>query len=556
MAKKYNKHSEEESEFLYHLPCPHCGSPDGNSMYSDGHCFCYSCDTYTATQGESNQTNPKGGKRTVSKECLNPVEQETWSLRELPARHINSETCEKFSYYSGRVKGRPAQIACYYDLAGNLVGQKLRFPDKSFAVLGKVSDRLFGQHLWNKGKKIVITEGEIDALTVAQVQNLKWPVVSIPNGVKSAKKALASNLDYLSNFEEVILMFDNDEVGRETAIECAEMLPFGKAYIASLPEKDANDCLKNGKGDEIIKAIWSAQLFKPCDIVYVQDVQDEAEQPIVMGLPWFMDTLTKATYGRRKGEVYGVGAGTGVGKTDFLTQQIAYDITVLKQKVGTIFLEQRPKETVNRVAGKIKEKRFHIPDDAWTKQELTDGIAEIGDKLVMYNSFGQTEWKTVENKIRFMAQGEDISIIYVDHLTAMAEVGNEKDSLETIMKELAMLANSLDIIITFVSHLSTPEGTPHEEGGRVAIRHFKGSRAIGFWPFFLFGLERNQQASDEDARRITKLRILKDRYTGNSVGKVIPYSYNPITGMLFELTEGHYNPLDNEDNSDEETGGF
>jgi twinkle protein len=54
------------------------------------------------------------------------------------------------------------------------------------------------------------------------------------------------------------------------------------------------------------------------------------------------------------------------------------------------------------------------------------------------------------------------------------------------MKEMAALANELQIIILFVSHLTTPEGKPHEEGGRVTIRHFKGSRAIGFWSHFMF----------------------------------------------------------------------
>ena len=152
----------------------------------------------------------------------------------------------------------------------------------------------------------------------------------------------------------------------------------------------------------------------------------------------------------------------------------------------------------------------------------------------MHDSWGQTDWKIVENKIRFMAQSEGIRIVYLDHLTAMAEAGNEKDSLEQIMKEMAMLANSLEIIITFVSHLATPDGTPHEEGGRVAIRHFKGSRAIGFWSHFMFGMERNQQHEDEARRSLTTLRVLKDRHTGNSTGLTIQLGYDRTTGLLFE----------------------
>jgi twinkle protein len=118
----------------------------------------------------------------------------------------------------------------------------------------------------------------------------------------------------------------------------------------------------------------------------------------------------------------------------------------------------------------------------------------------------------------------------------MADTADEKGSLEQIMKEMAGLANELGIIITFISHLTTPEGKPHEEGGRVTIRHFKGSRAIGFWSYFMFGLERDQQAEDPVVRQTTTFRILKDRYTGQATGEVLYLAYDRDTGLL-SLTE-------------------
>ena len=108
------------------------------------------------------------------------------------------------------------------------------------------------------------------------------------------------------------------------------------------------------------------------------------------------------------------------------------------------------------------------------------------------------------------------------------------------MKELAGLAKELDIIIHYVSHLATPEGKPHEEGGRVSIRHFKGARAIGFWTHFMFGLERNQQDDNEDLRQVTTLRCLKDRYTGRATGQTFFLRYDPMTGLLREIA----NPFD------------
>lgn len=69
------------------------------------------------------------------------------------------------------------------------------------------------------------------------------------------------------------------------------------------------------------------------------------------------------------------------------------------------------------------------------------------------------------------------------------------------------------------------------------IRHFKGSRAIGFWSYFMFGLERDGQAEDEDVRSTTTLRILKDRLTGQSVGQTIRLRYDRETGMLSEADD-------------------
>ena len=455
--------------------------------------------------------------------------------RALNKRNITEETCKKFGYFVGEYKDETVQVAPYRNAEGTVIAQKVRTADKRFSTTGDFKNVvLFGQHLWSEGgKKLVITEGEIDCMSVSQVQGNKWPVVSVPNGAQGAVNAIKKSLEWVSSFDEVVIMFDMDEPGQEAATKVAELLPPGKAKIAELPEKDANELLKQNRGQEIVTALWNARTFRPDGLVSIDEILEEVEKPVEWGLPWWLEDLTKLTYGRRWGEVYGLGAGTGVGKTDFLTQQIAYDITELKQSVGIVFLEQKPAESAKRIAGKIAGKRFHVPDAGWTPEELKKSVAQLKGKVTFYDSFGETDWEVVKGKIRFMAVSLGHRLIYVDHLTAMADTANEKESLEQIMKEMAGLANELSIIITFVSHLTTPEGKPHEEGGRVMIRHFKGSRAIGFWSYFMFGLERNQQAEDETERQTTTFRILKDRYTGQSTGHVLYLGYDAEAGRLY-----------------------
>lgn len=512
-----------------HLPCPSCGSSDAYSINDRGWGKCFACGKNI---NEDGNPTPMAQTTKAAKPLLPFGE-----YRALTKRNITEETCKKFGYFVTDYKDGKAQVAPYRNAEGTVIAQKIRTPGKEFSTTGAFKEAvLFGQHLWAAGgKRLVITEGEIDAMSVSQVQGNKWPVVSLPNGAQGAVNAIKKSLEYVTSFDEVVIMFDMDEPGQEAAIKVAELLPPGKAKIAKLTEKDANDMLVAGQTQEIINAIWQASPFRPDGLVTIDEILEDVEKPVEWGLPWWLDELTQRTYGRRFGEVYGLGAGTGVGKTDFLTQQIAFDIIDLKLTVGVVFLEQKPTETAKRIAGKVVGQRFHVPDAGWDKEELKATVAKLKGKVTFYDSFGETDWDVVKAKIRYMAVSLGHRIIYVDHLTAMADTSNEKESLEQIMKEMAGLANELNIIITFVSHLSTPEGKPHEEGGRVMIKHFKGSRAIGFWSYFLFGLERDQQAEDETERQTTHFRILKDRYTGQATGHTIKLGYDATKGRLYAM---------------------
>jgi len=382
------------------------------------------------------------------------------------------------------------------------------------------------------------------------VQDNKYPVVSIPNGASGASKILTKYLDYLENFEEIILFFDNDEAGRKAVDECAKFLPPTKLRIASMGEyKDANEALLDNNKRAIIHAIWNPDHYKPDGLLTIDDIYDDVVKPVEQGLPWFIPRLTELTYGRRLGELHFLGAGTGVGKTDFITQSVSYDINELNQKVGVFFLEQAPIETYKRIAGKHCKKFFHHPDlPEETQDELKAELSSEGYKnLTVYDSFGVTDWDSIKSKIVYLVS-TGVQIFYIDHLTALATGSDEKDEkteLERITAEMSSLCKKYNIYILVISHLATPQNGSHEEGARVQIRQFKGSRAIGFWAFFMFGLERNQQAYDEEERHTTTFRVLKDRFTGQATGSTIPLGYDSGTGVIYDK-EGELIFNDNE----------
>lgn len=219
-----------------HQPCPDCGSSDALLINDDGSSKCFSCGEFTPATGDSPQTETQ---KKVPKDFLKGTS------KAITARCLKQETCKKYKYNTGTYKGQEVHIATYRDLDGIPIFQKIRFVEnKEFMIIGKFKPILYGMHLFKGNtKKLIITEGEIDCLSISQVVN-GYPVVSIPNGAHNAKAAIKENLKWLERFEEVVFCFDMDEAGQKAVKECAALLSIGKAKIMSLPLKDPNEMLK------------------------------------------------------------------------------------------------------------------------------------------------------------------------------------------------------------------------------------------------------------------------------------------------------------------------
>ena len=524
---------ESESHLLYKTNCDECGSSDANAVYSDGHSHCFSCGKH----------NAKGWAPKPTTEDYEEADTDLihGEYKDLAKRGIRVETCQKFGYKIGRKNGKPVQLAPYRDKSGKVVAQKLRFADKDEGMpwvgRNKKVAQLFGQHLWGSGgKRVVVTEGEIDCLTVSQLQDNKWPVVSLINGADGAKKDLSRNAAWLESFDEIVLLFDMDEPGQKAVEEAALALQPGKVKVAELPLKDANEMHQAGRGAEVIRAIWNARPYRPDGIKEVDDLLEEACKPVEWGIAWPWPTLTNSTYGIRFTELYAFGGGVGCGKTEVFKELISHLSLGLGHKVGVLMLEEPPRHTLKVLAGKVANKRFHVPGVEYEESELRSAIEQLRGKVFLYDHFGAKDWDTIKAQIAFMVQAMGIRFIFLDHLTALvAGVEDERRALDKIMEEMASLAQRLECCIFFISHLSTPKGTPHEEGGRVHEKDFTGSRAIARWSHFMFGIERNKQEPNTP----TCFRILKDRYTGDGNGVTFGLRWDRDLGRLeeCELTE-------------------
>lgn len=529
------ENNENEGELLYKTSCDNCGSSDANAIYSSDTSYCFSCGTHAFTK-DNKEAYTK--QRSVMKE-LNLLEIES---KELKARKIPLAITKQFKYGSGVMKnGERVQVAQYYNKDKELIGQKVRNRDKDFKFLGKSKEALmFGQQLWSSGGlKLTITEGEIDAMSVATAFDGKYPVVSIKDGAQSAKKEIANHLEWISSFTEIYLWFDNDEQGRQALDDACALLPLDKVKIITHPEyKDANEVLVNVGKSGVVNAFYGAEKYKPDGFVTPDELVEEAMKPVEWGMPWFLEKLTNVSYGRRYGEVVAVGAGVSVGKTDFIQQQMAYDIKE-GHKIATFMLEQSKVETLLRLAGKMDGKHYHLPDAEFDKEELRKTIHSVNDKLFIYDNFGKIDWETIKSKIRSARHSYGVRLFYIDNLTALnAHADDERRNLDALMEEVASLAKELDIWILLVSHLNPPKkGASHEAGGKVEQGQFTGSRAIMRWCQFMLGVERNTLHEDPNERNKGLVRGIKDRFSGKATGQTVGFVYDSETGNLLETDE-------------------
>lgn len=529
----------EPGEFLHHSPCESCGSSDGKAVYSNGTAFCFVCERYYPA--EDHEGSVPGRRRFMaSADLLTELD-----YKSLGKRNISEDTCKKYGYGYGTHRGKTVQVAPYY-LKGTLVAQHLRTADKDFSWVGDVKKlELFGQHLWrNGGKRIVVTEGEIDCLSVAQVFNLKWPVVSVSNGAQSAKKYIQQNMEFLESYDEIVLGFDNDEEGRKAAEECAMVLAPGKVKIANWsPYKDANEILQVRKPDEIANAIFGAKQYRPDGIVAGHELSLDyllAEEDFKSySIPY--PVLNEKLRGIRKGEMTLFTAGSGIGKST-LAREIAYHLAMEHGlKVGFVALEESVKKSaigmmainLNVPMGDLFLDKSIVPQDDF-KKSYEAVIAP--DKFYYYDHFGSLESENLISKLRFLVSGLGVDFIVLDHISIVVsgiDDGDERRIIDNLMTSLRSLVEQTGVGMLVISHLSKPKGTAHEEGGRVSLSDLRGSQSLKQLSDNVIALERDQQGEDSDQSLI---RVLKNRLFGD-VGPADTVRYHKDTGRLLPEEE-------------------
>ena len=513
-----------ESEFVSHAPCDKCGSSDALATYSDGHGYCFNCQTYY---------KEVDGVEAVESNVVSynkPVEMYGTPMA-ITDRRISLDTAKRYGVTSDDTK----QYYPYYDKDGKLIGSKVRtVASKEFSTRGDMRHNiLFGQQLFKSGGRYVtVVEGELDALAAYEMLGSRYAVVSVAKGAGGAVKDFKQNLEWLEGFENVVICFDNDAAGREAAEKCAQILSPNKAKIVSLGAfKDASDYLKNNKVRQFTAEWWEAKAYRMTGVITLEDawgdfIKRGTEE--VIPFPESFGMLNSMLNGGiAAGEITVIGALTSVGKTT-MVNEIAYHFWKNTGKtIGCAFLEASNGEAVENLLtihtghNLSLEDRKNIDYDSLRSEIITDG------RILLLDHNGAVDTDELFLKLRAMVKGSGCDVVIIDPLQA-AVTSNDNGTIDEFMDRLLKLAKETEVSIIVVSHMKKPSITnPHN----VNEYDLKGSGSINQIAFNTILLSRDKMAEDEYARNSTQVQVVKCRRTGIT-GSAGWLYYNGLTGRL------------------------
>jgi twinkle protein len=395
------------------------------------------------------------------------------------------------------------------------------------------------------------------------MEDNKWPVVSLPTGAAGAPAAIRNNYDFVSSFDEVVLCFDSDEPGKEAAYRVAELLPPGKTKIASLPRKDANEMWMNSEGTALRSCLWQAQAYRPDGILHVRDILSTDNRcSDVWEFPW--PVLTDFLIGQRGGEITLWTSGTGSGKSTII-RELAMHHLQHGRPVGMIMLEESPSETVDDLVSLVVNKPVRRTfafnalnklrtsmskpvldadfDSSLTNEEYAEARTTIDSlPLYIYDHMGSSAYDNLLARIEYMAVGLGCKVVILDHITAAVagmmsnsdDNGSERLVIDDMMKQLRCIVERTGVHIDVISQLRKPStGKGYEEGSRITLQDLRGSGSLSSVPNTVIALERNRQSVDKLTANTTVVRVLKNRFTGQS-GVATALNYEYTTGRLNE----------------------
>jgi len=521
-----------ESKEVAKTSCDDCGSSDGFAIYDDNHGFCFVCGTHVQNLDSRKEiVMTDMSKINVDLSAFENTLSD--DVRGCQARGITKEIAKHFGVRVIYEGGNSLEIESfcypYYNVNNELIAYKVRKMPKQFRTVGEFKDvQPFGsQSFGNGGKRLVITEGEFDAMAVAQASLNKYkkiyPVISVASSTNL--KSLLLNRTWIRSFDEVVLFFDNDEAGKKAVKEAANIIGIDKVKIASSTAKDPCELFSQGGYMRVMEAIWDAQSYSPAGIVmgheavWEQYLERQSRESIPY--PDCLRGINDKTKGMRFGEITLFTSGTGSGKSTVIKEIVLDLLSKSEDKIGMISLEESVGDTAEKFIQMQLRQNLQEYDVPLEDQEKASKEVFGTDRLVLLDHQGSVGDESLIDKIEYMAL-MGCKYLILDHITIAVSEGAEgysgNEAIDKVMSDLLKITKKHNIWLGIISHLrkGLVGSKNFEEGKLPSLDDIKGSGSIKQISFDIIGFSRNMTDENDDVRNTINFTVLKSRFTGRT----------------------------------------
>jgi twinkle protein len=536
--------AKDKSQVTHKEQCPKCASTGGDkhgdnlSVYDDGHAFCFKC-SHFIKGGKMGNADPIQFKKQDDDSWVHNYRGEYHPLSD---RKIRAETLEKYKVKVEKdAQGKVIKHHYpYHNNKGEMVGIKTRLvSNKKFFGSGDTSssNMLFGQHMIKPGaKSVTVCEGELDAMSAYEMFGNRFNFVSIGNGVNCTDN-IKANLEWLDSFESVVLCFDDDEAGRDSAKRIAPIIGPNKCKILTLNKhKDASEYLMSGDDKDFQNEWYNAKAYVVSGVASVDEMREALlnyNQTELIPLPDSFGDLQHMTRGGlAKGELTSIIAHTSIGKTTILNELIYHFARNTEEKIGCFMVEDSIDETLRKVVSVHTGDNIQLlkPSDIDVEDVMSHAIdIGFGSKIQLYNDGGGSiDIDEMFSKIRYFIKGLGCSVILVDPLhTAIKNLSNE--NIEEVMDRFIKLCKETKACVILSTHTRKPDDGSHPH--KISEYDVKGSGAIPQACHNNILFSRDKLAEDDYEKNSIRIRVPKMRRTGQT-GEAGWTHFNTVEGRL------------------------
>lgn len=453
-------------------PCPKCGGSDSVGIHSDGSGYCFSNCGYLSVK-LLNGSESVGVRRRMQGSKWDVTEVESFPLADLSHRGIRREAVEKYNVKQA-VKPENGDVdkqAIFFP-SGKGTGFKRKncLIKKDIEIVGDYTG-LFGQQLFGAGGKfLVITEGEEDALSLWQAfksQGKDYSVVSLSNGAGCGGVEKKEVWDYITSFQGVLLAFDNDEQGQAGVEKFASLFATEvKLKILSYPDgcKDANDCIKQGKEKELVRACFQSKEYQPEMVIPGTDISYEmTRQPIKKGYKFrLFPEFSAKLGGLRDGEMGIVMAPPGVGKSTWVAEMGYELIKHTNEKVAWMFLEEDLKKATQRLIAldnNVPLPRYRVHPSIISEESAKRSYDElVANGRTWFIDLGPSGRLSVDRLLHLLRyyRSQGVTRFIFDHISILFshdQRDNERKLIDNILSEVAAFCAATGSTMIIVAHI-------------------------------------------------------------------------------------------------------